>query len=225
MNGKILVVDDEADICRLLSDELTMEGYSVLCAKSAGEALEKIGEMPDLILLDVMMPGMDGYALCEKIRGQVSCPILFLTAKAEENDCIRGLRAGGDDYISKPFSMDELLERIGAHLRREQRQTKPRQVYRMGELTVDVPGARVEKQGRDIRLTKTEFAILEFLLLNRGQVFDKERIYEATRGFDGTADAAIVAEHVRRIRNKLGQSADGRDYIETVWGVGYRWIG
>lgn len=222
---KILVVDDERDICRLLKDELSMEGYEVYVAESGGEALQSIQKTPDLILLDINMPDLDGYSLCEKIRDHVNCPILFLTARTDEADCIRGFRAGGDDYITKPFHMEELLERVAAHLRREERRQGKNKVYMTGDLTIDVTGARILKKQTDLNLTKTEFQIVELLLMNKGQVFDKERIYEKTRGYDGSADASIVTEHIRRIRNKLGKMDGGEDYIQTVWGVGYKWIG
>lgn len=225
MRKKILVVDDEKDIVQLLYDELTIEGYEVYTASTGKEAVEQIKINPNLILLDINMPNMDGYAVCEKIRDYVSCPILFLTARTQEKDCIQGFRVGADDYITKPFHIDELLERIAAHLRREERRNFSNTVYMVDELTIDVDGSRVLRDGEDIKLTKTEFQILELLLTNKGQVFDKERIYEETRGYDGEADASIVAEHIRRIRKKIGKMENGSDYIETVWGVGYKWIG
>lgn len=225
MRKKILVVDDEKDIVQLLYDELTIEGYEVYTATTGKEAIEQIKISPNLILLDINMPNMDGYTVCEKIRDYVSCPILFLTARTQEQDCIRGFRAGADDYITKPFHIDELLERIAAHIRREERRNSRNTVYMIDELTIDVDGSRILRDGKDIKLTKTEFQILELLLTNKGQVFDKERIYEETRGYDGEADASIVAEHIRRIRKKIGKMENGSDYIETVWGVGYKWIG
>lgn len=225
MMKKILVVDDERDICQLLKDELSMEGYQVYTAVNGAKALQSISKMPDLILLDINMPEMDGYSVCEKIRNYISCPILFLTARTEEADCIRGFRVGADDYITKPFHIDELLERVAAHLRREERHGINNKIYMIGDLTIDVTGTRILKGQKDVKLTRTEFQIVEFLLINKGQVFDKERIYEETRGYDGNADASIVTEHIRRIRNKLGRMDNGQDYIQTVWGVGYKWIG
>ena len=222
---KILVVDDEPDIRRLLVDELTMEQYEVSAACCGTEALEKIQLQPDLILLDINMPDIDGYMVCEKIRDYVTCPILFLTARAEEADCIRGLRSGGDDYIVKPFRMEELLERVAAHLRREERRQQKSRVYLEEMLAVDFSGYRILKDGADVGLTKTEFRIVDFLLARKGNVFEKEEIYEKVRGYEGEPDAAIITEHIRRIRKKLGKREDGKEYIETVWGVGYRWIG
>lgn len=225
-NKTLLIVDDETDIRMLLKEYLELEGYRVVTAANAGEADRVLGDSPDLILLDVNMPGTDGLLWCEQIRDQVQVPILFLSARTEEEDRIKGFRAGGDDYILKPFSMEELSARIQAHLRREDREKRGRDTgsYSKGGLTVDFAGYRILKNGSDIGLTKMEFQIAELLITNKGQVFTKETIYEKVRGFDGEADAAVITEHIRRIRAKLGAGRD-REYIETVWGVGYRWIG
>lgn len=218
---KILAVDDEQDIRKLLKEYLEMEGYLVYTAKNGMEAMEGLKYQPDLIILDVNMPDMDGYTVCEKIRDYVDCPILFLTARMEEHDRVNGFKAGGDDYIVKPFSMDEMLARVEAHLRREERKKQKSNVYISGDLTVDFSGHQVLVDGEDVGLTKTEFSIVELLITHSGQVFEKEQIYEKVRGFDGEADASIIAEHVRRIRQKI----DKREkHIETVWGVGYKWI-
>lgn len=221
---KILVIDDEIDICNMLKEYLQMEDYLVYTAADANEALKQVCNQPDLILLDINMPQMDGYELCERIRDELTCPILFLSARTEEKDRVNGFKVGGDDYIVKPFSMDELLARIAAHLRREDRRNNRNKVYMDETITVDFDAGKVSSNGVDLCLTKTEFAILELLLTHAGQVFDKEYIYESVRGFDGEADASIVMEHIRRIRKKL-QTVTEKNYIETVWGVGYRWIG
>lgn len=221
---KILVIDDEIDICNMLKEYLQMEDYLVYTAADANEALKQVCNQPDLILLDINMPQMDGYELCERIRDELTCPILFLSARTEEKDRVNGFKVGGDDYIVKPFSMDELLARIAAHLRREDRRNNRNKVYMDETITVDFDAGKVSSNGVDLCLTKTEFAILELLLTHAGQVFDKEYIYERVRGFDGEADASIVMEHIRRIRKKL-QTVTEKNYIETVWGVGYRWIG
>lgn len=220
MQKKLLIVDDEEDIRILLKEYLELEGYRIFLAANAREAQDALENEPDLILLDINMPGTDGLLWCEQIRDLVQIPILFLSARTEETDKIKGFRAGGDDYILKPFSMEELSARIEAHLRREER--KEKREYLEGSLKVDFGGYRILKDGEDIGLTKMEFQIAELLFTNKGQVFTKESIYEKVRGFDGEADAAVIMEHIRRIRMKLG--AD-KDYIETVWGVGYRWIG
>lgn len=219
---KILVVDDESAIRGLLKESLEMEGYLVYTAKSGMEAMENLKHQPDLIFLDVNMPDMDGYMVCEKIRDYVDCPILFLTARTEEQDRVNGFKSGGDDYIVKPFGMEEMLARVEAHLRREERRQTNRNIYIGKDLTVDFSGRQVLVEGKDIGLTRTEFSIVELLITHSGQVFDKEQIYESVRGFDGEADASIIAEHVRRIRQKIDKNTK---HIETVWGVGYKWIG
>ncbi|MGN0291549.1 MAG: response regulator transcription factor [Lachnospiraceae bacterium] len=221
---RILVIDDEKDIRDMLKDCLEMEDYLVYTAADGTEAFEQLGHSIDLILLDVNLPDMDGYSVCERIRDVVFCPILFLTARTEELDRINGLKAGGDDYILKPFSMDELLARIEAHLRREDRRREKSEVYVNSEITVDFKGHKMLCKGVELSLTKTEFLIVELLLTHAGQVFEKEQIYEKVRGFDGEADANIVTEHIRRIRKKI-KTVTKTEYIQTVWGVGYKWIG
>lgn len=221
---KILVVDDEIDICNMLKEYLQMEDYLVYTATDGIDALKKIGYQPDLILMDVNMPEMDGYKLCERLREQITCPILFLSARTEEKDRVNGFRVGGDDYIVKPFSIEELLARVQAHLRREDRKNRNTRIYMDEVIVVDFYGNKVISEGVDLGFTKTEFLIVELLITHAGQVFDKEKIYEKVRGFDGEADASIIMEHIRRIRKKLQKVTD-KEYIETVWGVGYRWIG
>lgn len=240
---KILIVDDERAIRMMLKEYLEMEGYDTISAANAEEAEKALEEKPDLLLLDVAMPETDGLRFCEKIRDFVQVPILFLTAREQEADRIKGLRAGGDDYITKPFSVEELLARIEAHLRREERAaqgngrsagSEPDSGGRSersggrsaaeGALLIDFGGYRILKEGADVGLTKTEFQIAELLFTNKGQVFTKEKIYETVRGFDRDGDSAVITEHIRRIRGKLG-TREGKEYIETVWGIGYRWIG
>lgn len=219
---KILVADDEAGIRELLKDSLELEGYLIYTAKNGMETMEALKYQPDLILLDVNMPDMDGYMVCEKIRDYVDCPILFLTARTEEQDRVKGFQSGGDDYIVKPFGMEELQARVEAHLRREDRRQRNSSVYLKGDLTVDFSGRQVLLNGKEVGLTRTEFSIVELLLTHSGQVFEKEHIYERVRGFDKEGDASIISEHIRRIRQKLDKNTK---HIETVWGVGYKWIG
>ena len=222
--GKILIADDEPGIIRLIRDFFEIQGYQVIEAANGLEALERLSSKPDLILLDVGMPMLDGFEVCERIRVHVSCPILFLTAKIEEKDRIRGLLSGGDDYILKPFSIDELGARVEAHLRRERRKKSEGTVKIFDRLAIHYEENGVYFGEQPITFTKTEFGILAFLSLHPMQVFSKEQLYENVRGLEGTADSSIVMEHIRRIRKKLAGYTD-RAYIETVWGVGYRWIG
>ena len=226
MNEKkrILIADDEPGIIQLLRDYFEIQDYQVIEAKNGLEVLGQLNRQPDLILLDVNMPMLDGFEVCERIRAHVSCPILFLTAKIEESDRIRGLMMGGDDYILKPFSIDELGARVEAHLRREERRKTDGAVKIFDRLAVHYGDRCVYYDVQPLGLTKTEYELVEILSLNPGQVFSKEQLYEKARGFDGGADSSIVMEHIRRVRSKIGKYTD-HAYIETVWGVGYRWIG
>lgn len=218
----LLLVDDEEDILALLSDLFTLKGYRVSAAASGEEALRLAEHGPDLILLDVNMPGMDGFSLCRRIRDFVSCPILFLTAKIEDADKVQGFACGGDDYILKPFSNEELLARVAAHLRREERHGGGAQVKFHGGMTIDYSQRIVFVGGEAVRLAKKEFDIVELLSMHPSQVFDRERIYESVWSYDSEGDSAVVAEHIRRVRAKLTAAGAG-DCIETLWGVGYKW--
>lgn len=224
MQKRILIADDEPGIIQLLRDYFEVQEYQVEEARNGIEVLGKVSWKPDVILLDVNMPGMDGFEVCERIRSHVSCPILFLTAKIEEADRIKGLLIGGDDYILKPFSIDELGARVEAHLRRESRRQNDGILKVYGDIVIRYDERCVYCRENMLKFTKTEYDVIELLSLNSGQVFSKEQIYEKVRGYDGDADPSIMTEHIRRIRMKLGRYSE-RKYIETVWGVGYRWIG
>ncbi|MEI3613526.1 response regulator transcription factor [Pseudogracilibacillus sp. SO30301A] len=223
MTEKILIVDDEQDIVTLLKDYFELNGYQVLTAMNGAEALQKVAQNPDIILLDINMPDIDGIEVCSKIREHVSCPILFLTAKIEEKDKINGFRVGGDDYIVKPFSINELGARVAAHLRREHRNISKTTAIFSKDLVIDYRQRCVYYNNHPIQLAKKEFDIVELLSMNPGQVFDKERIYEKIWGYDSDGDSSVVTEHIRRIRSKLA-SCSSETYIETVWGVGYKWV-
>lgn len=223
MKETILIADDEADIRTLLSGFLTGIGYRVLTAANGSETLRQVEQTPDLILLDVNMPALNGFEVCRRIRDHVSCPILFLTARVEDADKVRGFASGGDDYVVKPFSLTELRARIDAHLRREARHSFASQVRFSGDLVIDFAQRCLFFREQRITLAPKEFDILELLAENPGQVFDRERIYERVWGYDSDGDSSVVAEHIRRIRMKLAACTD-RTYLETVWGCGYRWI-
>ncbi|MDO4273112.1 MAG: response regulator transcription factor [Eubacteriales bacterium] len=223
MGETILIVDDENDIVDMLKDYFQYNGYCVLTAGGGAEAVEKAGKRPDLILLDINMPDLDGLQVCAQIRNFVSCPILFLTARIEDSDKIKGFGMGGDDYIVKPFSLEELGARVAAHLRREQRQKTAHEVKFGPDLAIDYLERCLYVKGKAVALAKKEFDIIELLSQHAGQVFDKERIYERVWGYDSEGDSSVVAEHIRRIRMKLGKA--GLDScVETVWGVGYKWV-
>jgi len=219
---KILVVDDEQGIVTMLKDYFEFHGYLVYTAMSGAEALKEINSKPDIILLDINMPEMNGLTLCQKIREFVTCPILFLTARVESVDKINGFQAGADDYIIKPFDLDELGARVAAHLRREQRHKSNTTVRFFGDLAIDYSARTVKVDGESIALSKREFDIVELLSLNAGQVFDRERIYETVWGIDGDGNSDTVMEHIRKIRAKLAAHTL-HSYIDTVWGCGYKW--
>lgn len=223
MKDTILIVDDEADITDMLKDYFEYNDYTVLTAGGGKEALKMAEKQPDLILLDINMPDMDGLSVCSSIRSFVTCPILFLTARIEDSDKIQGFGMGGDDYIVKPFSLDELGARVSAHLRREKRQRETPRIRLDKHLAIDYSERCVYFEGSPLSFAKKEFDIIELLSLHAGQVFDKERIYERIWGYDSMGDSSVVAEHIRRIRSKLN-AADAGAYIETVWGVGYKWV-
>lgn len=223
MSYKLLIVDDEEEILQMLSNYFSLLEYEVLEASSAMDAMELLHKNPDLILLDINMPGMDGLELCRQIREQVNVPILFLTAKIEEQDRVNGFLAGGDDYILKPFSMDELQARVMAHLRREERRTGQKAIKNFGIVQIDYSDRLVRVSGKEISLTKTEFDIVELLSQNKGRIWGKENIYEKIWGYDKDGNSDSIMEHIRRIRKKIQKETD-EDVIKTVWGVGYRWI-
>ena len=173
----------------------------------------------DLVLLDVMMPEVDGISYCKKIRNKVDCPILFLTAKTMESDIVEGLLSGGDDYITKPFGVNELLARIDAHLRREQREKHSS--LNLGNIRFDLSANEVFVNENKINLTKSEYQISELLAKRKGQVFSREQIYERIFGFDGVGDSSAISEHVKNIRAKFQRV--GETPIATVRGIGYKW--
>ncbi len=223
MNIKILIADDEKDIVSMLCSFFESKGFLAVPATSGTETLKQVEQQPDIILLDINMPDLDGLEVCKRIRDHISCPILFLTARIEDADKVKGFAVGGDDYIVKPFSLVELEARVRAHLRREARHIFETQIRFSGDLTIDYSERCLFFSDKRIGLAKKEFDIVELLSQNPGQVFDKERIYERIWGYDSEGDSSVVAEHIRRIRTKIADYTD-RTYIETVWGCGYKWI-
>lgn len=221
MKQKLLIVDDEPGIVAIIVSYFSPY-YDILTAYSGNEALKKLSYQPDLILLDINMPEMDGLTVCQKIRSYITCPILFLTARIESSDQIIGFQVGADDYIVKPFDLDELGARIAAHLRREQRRQNRSVVRFFQELTLDYSSRTAVIHEQIIPLSKREFDIVELLSLNAGQVFDRERIYELVWGIDGDGNSDTIMEHIRKIRAKFAAHTL-HSYIETVWGCGYRW--
>ena len=211
--SKILVVDDELDMLKLIENVLKRDGHEV-------KVMNMDFNYFNLIILDVMMPKMDGFEVCKTIRNKVDCPILFLTAKNMESDIMYGFGIGADDYITKPFGVGELRARITAHLRRESREKK--NLLTISNVQFNFLGKEVLIDGKKINFTKSEYLICEFLAKNKGQVFSKERIYESVYGFDGESDISTITEHIKNIRSKLKQYDIYT--IETVWGIGYKWV-
>lgn len=224
MREKILIVDDEKGIVDMLKSYFERQSFQIYTAYNGMEALKQAVCDPDIVLLDINMPEMDGLAVCQRIREFITCPILFLTARIESADKIIGFQAGADDYIVKPFDLDELGARVAAHLRREQRRQYNRAVRFFGEITIDYAARTIAINGVSVSMSKREFDIVELLSLNPGQVFDRERIYETVWGIDGDGNSDTVMEHIRKIRAKL-TAHTLHSYIETVWGCGYKWNG
>ena len=223
MAYRILIIDDDAALLKMLQKYFEMQKYEIITAENGAEGMEKLKFQPDIILLDINMPRIDGIEVCRRIRDKTSCPILFLTARVEEQDIVNGLSSGGDDYILKPFRLKELDARITAHLKREQRRKNRSECRYQGELSIDYSAKTVQIHEDFLELTKLEYEIIEFLSMNPGMVFGKERIYEKVCGFDAEGDSRVVTELIRRIRKKMQQYTE-TEYIETVWGMGYRWI-
>lgn len=216
----ILVIDDENAMLQLIKRIFEKGGHCVTLQANAKAALDMDFRRYDLVLLDIMMPDIDGFELCDQIRSRVDCPIIFLTAKTQEADVVRGLGLGGDDYITKPFGTNELRARINAHLRRDTREKK--YAVSISGVTFHLNAKKAEVNSIGLPLTKSEYEICEYLALHRGQVFSREQIYEAVFGFDGESDDSVISTHVKNIRAKLATVE--LSPIETVWGVGYKWV-
>lgn len=217
--ANILVVDDEEDILMLIKNSLRTDDHLVTIVSEPTEVAKLDLGIFDLILLDVMMPAIDGFTLCGQIRYAVDCPILFLTAKSLEEDVMYGLGLGADDYLTKPFGIGELRARVNAHIRRERREQ--RSILYIDNVHFNLSGKELFVHNERVMLTKSEYEICEFLARNRGQVFSKEQIYETIFGFDGKSDSTAITEHIKNIRSKL--HTFDIDVINTVWGIGYKW--
>lgn len=218
---RVLVVDDDLQLASLIAFALRREGYQVLHAADGESALALWeAEQPDLILLDINLPRLNGYEVLRRIRAVSATPVIMLTVRGEEDDMVRGLDLGADDYIAKPFSPKNLLARIRAVLRRSGRQ--PPADLTLGDLTVDVDRQEVRRaDGTVIRLTPLEFRLLHYLLINQGQVLPAELIIEHVWGYDADGDRTLLKQLVRRLRLKIEPDPTHPRYIETVPGVGY----
>ncbi|MGO4540241.1 response regulator transcription factor [Paenibacillus sp. 2TAB19] len=225
----ILIIEDEKAIAELERDYLESYGYSVQIEGRGDIGLEKAlaGEF-DLIILDVMLPKLDGFEICRQIRQSHNIPILMVTSKKEDIDKIRGLGLGADDYMTKPFSPSELVARVKAHLARYERLTGDRSGGERGEqirirgLLIDKPSRRVTIHDNESSLTSKEYELLLLLASHPNRVFEKEELFERIWGLDSNGDAATVTVHIRRLREKIEHDPSNPQYIETIWGVGYR---
>ncbi len=228
MDKKILIVEDEKNIAELERDYLEANGYEadiVLDGKTAMKYLES--DLYAIVLLDIMLPGINGFELCKKIREKSDIPILFVSAKKDDIDKIRGLRLGADDYIVKPFSPSELVARVHAHINRYERltskgQPKEHTLTEIGNLKIDSSARRVFISNREVVLTNKEFDLLLFLSSNPNIVFSKNDLFNKIWGLDSIGETSTVTVHINRIREKIEDDSACPQYIETVWGVGYR---
>lgn len=216
----ILAIDDDMQILSIIKRALEKDCHRVDIFNNVNQVEENMLIRYDLILLDVMMPGLDGFSYCSMIRDMVDCPIIFITAKTMEEDLTQGLAIGADDYIKKPFGLGELRARVNAHLRREQRENRHKLLAE--EFMVDLSAKELYVNQEKVKLTKSEYEICEFLLRNKGQVFSLEQILVGIYGYDSESDSSAIREHIKNIRAKL--SSKGKNPIETVWGIGYKWI-
>lgn len=229
MGKKILVVEDEKPIADILRFNLEKEGYSVETAYDGEEAIKKAWEFePELVLLDIMIPKHDGFQVCKKIREKFSMPIIIVTAKEDEVDKVLGLELGADDYITKPFSVRELVARVKANLRRMDMSSlneKHGDVLNFGELTIDMVKYEVRKGADVLELTVREFELLKFLAIQKEQVFSREQLLEKVWGYEYYGDIRTVDVTVRRLREKIEEDASNPKYIVTRRGVGYYFKG
>lgn len=223
---KILIVEDDIKIAELEKDYLKSYGYETALITDGNKVLKELSNSHyDLILLDVMLPGISGYDICRQIRDEVDIPIIMVTAKTESMDIIRGLGLGADDYITKPFDPSELVARVRTHLKRYQRLTLYKQsgdkIY-IQDLIIESNTWKVWKNNIEIKLPNREFKLLCFLANNPNIVFSKETLFEKIWGYDYVSDAATVSVHINRLREKIEDDARNPKIIETVWGAGYR---
>ena len=222
--SRILIVEDELDLANIIKDYLEKELYEVEICSQGDKAIEIFDKFkPSLVILDLMLPGMNGYEICQNIRIKSTIPILILSAKIDEFDKVKGLDLGADDYITKPFRPRELLARVNAQLRRSQVFNKENlEIIEIENIRIYTKEYKVEKDGRDLDLSRNEFELLIFLSKNPRQVFSREQLYERIWGFDSYGDLNTVTVTINRLRQKIEDNPKNPKYILTVWGVGYK---
>lgn len=226
--NKIMLVDDEPDILDLLEKALNIEGfYNITKIDNGTSAITMCREIqPDIMILDVMLPDIDGYEVCRQIRAFSHCPVIFLSSKNDELDKILGLAVGGDDYVTKPFSPKEMAYRVKAGLRRAEYRQAPIQdcSMKIGELLIDTDGCRVRKNDKEIGLTAREFEILQCLAQNLGRIISRERLYETVWGEDSFGCDNTIMVHIRHLREKIEEDPASPQYITTIKGLGYKLV-
>lgn len=225
---KILIIEDDLSIAELENDYLTMSGFECDIATDGNSGLEKARSSDyALIIVDIMLPGRDGFSICKEIRAESDVPIIFLSAKSDEIDKVRGLGLGADDYMTKPFSPSELVARVKSHIARYEKLTaaankaKP-DVLTIGGLKIDKNAHRVYVDDNEVAMPVKEYELLLFLAENPNIVFNKERLFDRIWGMDAMGDVSTVTVHIQRIRDKIDKNRSGNKFIETVWGAGYR---
>jgi DNA-binding response OmpR family regulator len=226
--NRVLIVEDDADIAALERDYLHMEGFDVEIVPNGLAGLERgLHGNFDLVLLDVMLPGMDGFEVCRRLREASDIPLLMVTARREDIDKIRGLGMGADDYIEKPFSPSVLVARVKAHLGRYERLTgsrAERSIIILGDVQLNTATRRVSVRGHEVDLKNREYELLEYFMLHPDIVFSRDQLYERVWGMDALGDNATVAVHVNRLREKIEIDPSAPKHLMTVWGAGYRFL-
>ena len=228
--SRILIIEDEVCIAELERDYLTLSGYETVIVNDGKEGLgAALSRDWDLVILDLMLPGVSGFEICRRIREEKNTPIIMVSAKKDDIDKIRGLGLGADDYMTNPFSPGELVARVKAHLERYQRLTGMKapsgDVIQTGGLKIDRSSRRVWVDGVETVFTTKEFDLLSFLAANPDRVYTKDELFREIWGMESLGDIATVTVHIKKIREKLGDSTADPKYIETIWGVGYRFKG
>lgn len=227
----VLIVDDDKEIVNAIAIYLKNEGYKIYKAYDGNQAVEKLKEQEiHLIILDIMMPEKDGIETLEEIRKEKTIPVIMLSAKSEDYDKIEGLNAGADDYITKPFNPLELIARVNSNIRRytklgamsEKKSEKKENVYQTGELILDDETKKVTSEGKEIKLTATEFKILKFLMKNKGKVYSIPEIYENVWKEESYGAENIIVVHIRHIREKIEINPKEPKYLKVIWGIGYK---
>lgn len=227
---KILIIEDEQDIARIIRDYINKNGYEAIIANNGKDALHLIELLnPEFIILDIMLPDIDGIELCRQIRERNNTPILILSARGSDTDKVLGLGFGADDYMTKPFSLTELLARIKSNLRRVESMISiptnlpdNEDILHIGNITIDKKGYKVTKENKEVSLSAKELELLFFLSKHRNQVFSKSQLLDAVWGYTAYGDESTITVYIRRIREKLEDDPSNPLYIKTVWGIGYK---